>query len=217
MEGIFIIIMEVKQQQFILNVSKIAIILLIALFVCKVYTDADKDFKISVIEAAQAVLAEGAEGRESQAEEPSETDLQVETGEDTVNNEAAQEETSDTGRLAEVRAPKGSVMGVGADFRQIFKLNPENYDGLIYFRPASNMDVTELLIAKTDSPDKKTELLNSINKRLEAQKASFEGYAPEQFGLLDSAVVSDKGNFVFFMVSDDADKYYSSFVRVLKR
>ena len=205
--------MKVKQQQFILNISKIAIILLIALFICKIYVNEDKNFEVSVIEVADAVLSENQVGVDSKVGKSA----KGETGENYTGEDIAQDSADDAGQQTADKAPVGSVMGAGADFRQIFKLNPENYDGLVYFRPASNMDVTELLIVKTDSPEKKTELLDHINKRLDAQKSSFEGYAPEQFGLLESAVVSDKGNFVFFMVSQEADKYYSSFIKVLKR
>ncbi len=116
----------------------------------------------------------------------------------------------------EGKMPQGAERGSALDFRREFGMDPESFDGVIYYKPVSNMDVTEVIIAGTGAPALRTQLEEAINSRISAQKSAFEGYAPLQYGILQEAVVSVKGNYVFYAASEDADRYYEKFAGALK-
>ena len=112
--------------------------------------------------------------------------------------------------------PAGSQAGTELEFRDVYGLDMGQYEGAVYYRPVSNMDVTEIVIAKSDSDDALNALVAAAQERVDDQKSVFEGYAPEQYGILEDAVISKKGNYVFFIVSADADGYYDAAVKAIE-
>ena len=55
----------------------------------------------------------------------------------------------------------------------------------------------------------------AIESRLETQKNSFEGYGMEQFALLEKSVVDVEGNYILFVVNEQAAKAQSAFLQAL--
>lgn len=111
--------------------------------------------------------------------------------------------------------PEGAEAADELAFKDLFGLGFDQFEGVIYYKPASNMDVTEVVIAKSDSDETLTTLMTAVEQRIEDQKNLFESYAPEQYALLQDAIVKKKGNYVFYMVSADADAYYEAFVEAI--
>ena len=105
----------------------------------------------------------------------------------------------------------GMGQGTVLDFKRIFGLNAEDYEGVVYFKPISQMDVEELLIVKLASDDQAEALEEAVNDRIDSQKTSFDGYGVAQCALLEKAIVKTQGNFLFYCVSPDAEKYYQAF------
>lgn len=85
------------------------------------------------------------------------------------------------------------------DFKRIFGLNAEDYEGIAYFKPVSQMDVEELLIVKVKSEEQMESLEEAADERIENQKKSFDGYGAAQCALLEKAIVKKKGNFLFLL------------------
>ncbi len=106
----------------------------------------------------------------------------------------------------------GMGQGTVLDFKRIFGLNAEDYEGVVYFKPISQMDVEELLIVKLASDDQAEALEEAVNDRIDSQKTSFDGYGVAQCALLEKAIVKTQGNFLFYCVSPDAEKYYQAFL-----
>ena len=98
------------------------------------------------------------------------------------------------------------------DFKRIFGLNAEDYDGMAYFKPISQMDVEEMLIVRLKSDDQAEALEEAVEERIENQKTSFDGYGAAQCALLGKAIVKHKGNFLFYCVSPEAEKYCNAFL-----
>ncbi len=111
--------------------------------------------------------------------------------------------------------PEGAEIATELEFKDLFGLSFDEFEGVIYYKPVSNMDVTEVIIAKSDSEDTLNALKVAVEQRLEEQKNLFESYAPEQFALLKDGIVKKRGNFFFYMVSEDADAYYESFIKAI--
>lgn len=113
------------------------------------------------------------------------------------------------------KEPEGMLETDGLGFRQVYGIDASEFDGVIYYRPESNMDASELLIAKTESSATAETLLDAVETRISSQKTVFEDYAPEQYGLLKDAIAVKKGNYVFLAVSEKADQYYNAFLKAL--
>ena len=79
-------------------------------------------------------------------------------------------------------------------FKRNFGLNAADYDGV---RVADSSQVQEVTSA--------------IEKRIDSRRNDFEGYAPEEVKLLDDAVQSVRGNYIFFASAPKAGEYLSVF------
>lgn len=116
----------------------------------------------------------------------------------------------------EAAAPRGSAPGTGVQFQKTFGVDASELAGLVYFRPASGMDATELIIAKSESPKVRQQLLAAVREHLSQRQALFEGYAPAQYALLGRARAVEKNGFVFCAVGEDADRWYDSFYQAVR-
>ena len=125
-----------------------------------------------------------------------------------------QENTSDedAGDSQEEGVFDGMGQATVLDFKRIFGLNAEDYEGIAYFKPVSQMDVEELLIVKVKSEEQMESLEEAADERIENQKKSFDGYGAAQCVLLEKAIVKKKGNFLFYCTSPDAEEYCNRFV-----
>lgn len=81
------------------------------------------------------------------------------------------------------------------DFKRIFGLNAEDYEGIAYFKPVSQMDVEELLIVKVKSEEQMESLEEAADERIENQKKSFDGYGAAQCVLFGKSDCQEKRKF----------------------
>ena len=89
----------------------------------------------------------------------------------------------------------------------------ENVD-YIYYSSDDVMNVNEILIAVVFD-DSVNEIKQSLESYLAEKYNLFNGYAPEQAALLDSARIEIISNLVFFCVNADADEYYSAVQQIV--
>ena len=89
----------------------------------------------------------------------------------------------------------------------------ENVD-FVYYSSDDVMNVNEILIAVV-ADDSTEEIKAALENYLSEKFNLFNGYAPEQAALLDSARIEIISNLVFFCVSADADKYFSAVQQLL--
>ena len=96
-------------------------------------------------------------------------------------------------------------------FRKFYGLNAGDYEGVTLYAPASNMDAEEILIIKLKDSSQAEAVTAAVNKRLETQKSSFEGYGIEQFDLLKDHILDVQGNFILYVVHPEASKADQAF------
>lgn len=89
-------------------------------------------------------------------------------------------------------------------FKKMYGLNAGDYDELIFYKPATGMAAQEMLLIKLKNIAQSEEVVTAIEERLSSQKNSFEGYGVEQSALLDKAIIDARGNFVFYIVHEQA-------------
>ena len=96
-------------------------------------------------------------------------------------------------------------------FKKFYGLNAGDYEGVVLYAPISNMDAEELLIVKLKNSSQADTVRAAIEKRLETQKSSFEGYGIEQYDLLENHILDIRGNYILYVVQSDANKALQAF------
>ena len=64
----------------------------------------------------------------------------------------------------------------------------------------------EVAIIKLKDKSYSSEAVEIINERLEKRKKDFEGYNSDEYDKLENALVSEKGSYVIFSVSEDNER-----------
>lgn len=82
--------------------------------------------------------------------------------------------------------------------RRLYGLDGSNFDGILLYYPKTNMGAEELLLVKMKDPSQAETLAAVIDKRLETQINSFEGYGAEQTAMLKNSVTEIRGNYALF-------------------
>lgn len=99
--------------------------------------------------------------------------------------------------------------------RRLYGFAPSEMEGCLLYYPATNMGARELLIVKlTDLSQQKT-VSDAIQARKQTQMKSFEGYGIEQYDLLSNSAVEVQGNFILFVVHEDASAAAQAFLKAL--
>lgn len=131
-----------------------------------------------------------------------------------VNNDKSVDQI-ETEMKQEVRFDK-MEKGDSKSLKRFYKLNANDYDGVILYTPESTMDVSEVLIVKVKDKSQIESLEDSIDSRVNYQLQSFSGYGPEQCALVDNYELKSKGNFVFFAISENAQQIKEAFLDSIK-
>lgn len=100
-------------------------------------------------------------------------------------------------------------------FKRFYGLNAGDYDGIVLYVPSDSMAAEELLIVKLKDPSQLESVTDAVEKRLQTQLDSFEGYGIEQYKLLTDHVLYGKGNYVFYMVHQNAAAGLQAFEKSL--
>ena len=85
--------------------------------------------------------------------------------------------------------------------KRLYGIQPSDYASVTLYYPKTNMGADEFLLVKLADGGNASAVLAGIDRRLSAQKTTFDGYGPEQYALLtEHAVIEDRGNYVMFFV-----------------
>lgn len=96
--------------------------------------------------------------------------------------------------------------------KRFYNLNPKDYEGAVLYAPKDNMDVNEIFIIKLKDESQTEIVRTAIQKRLDTQLKSFEGYGAEQTALLKAHVLEVRGNYIFYMVGEKANAAQKAFL-----
>lgn len=132
-----------------------------------------------------------------------------------VNNDKSVDQIEQS-MIKEVKFEK-MEKGDSKSLKRFYKLNANDYDGVILYTPKSTMDVNEMLIVKVKDKSQIESLQDSIDSRINYQLQSFSGYGPEQCALVNNYELKTKGNFVFFAVSENAEEIKEAFLESIKQ
>ena len=100
--------------------------------------------------------------------------------------------------------------------KRFYGLDPSSFEGCILYYPTTNMMAEEVLIVKLKDMSQQEQVRTAIEKRIETQKTTFEGYGVEQFDLLtNNAVIEVRGNFILFVVNADSAEAQKAFLKAI--
>ena len=100
--------------------------------------------------------------------------------------------------------------------KRFYGLDPAGFEGCILYYPTTNMMAEEVLIVKLKDMSQQEQVRAAIEKRIETQKTTFEGYGVEQFELLtNNAVIEVRGNFILFIVNADSAEAQKAFLKAI--
>lgn len=96
--------------------------------------------------------------------------------------------------------------------RRVYALEPEEYQGITLYCPASSMSVEELMLVKLSDAAQRESIRAAMEGRVASQIASFQGYGPDQVDMLERAVVEVRGNYALLVVADDPEPVRRAFL-----
>lgn len=99
--------------------------------------------------------------------------------------------------------------------RRLYGLNVDDYDGVSLYVSDSNLKVEEVLIIKLKDESQAETVEAAALGRVDTQLQSFEGYGPEQCKLLEDHVLDTEGNYVLFVVNQEAQAADQAFQKSL--
>ncbi len=105
-----------------------------------------------------------------------------------------------------------SVQEAGSlDLKKFYGLTASDYEDVVFYSPVTNMDAEELLIIKLKDTSQADAVEEAINKRLQTQTNSFEGYGAEQTALLQDHILDVQGNYILYVVNANASRADEAF------
>ena len=100
--------------------------------------------------------------------------------------------------------------------KRFYGLDPASFEGCILYYPTTNMMAEEVLIVKLKDMGQQEQVRAAIEKRLQTQKTTFEGYGVEQFEMLENnSVVEVRGNYILFVVNNNSAEALKAFLKAI--
>lgn len=99
---------------------------------------------------------------------------------------------------------------------QFFGLDYEQYDSHLYYKGKEALSVDEVLIIKVHEKTDLDGVKDAVEKRIDSQKATFDGYGPAQVALLSNAVMITRGNYLFYCTGKNAEELEEVFCDVIQ-
>lgn len=102
-------------------------------------------------------------------------------------------------------------MGDSKSLKRHFGLNEADFDEVVIYNPSYTMDVDELLLIKVSNEDQIDIVEQSIESRVNSQIETFGSYGPKQCAMLENYELIIAGDYIFYVVSENAEKIVEAF------
>lgn len=98
------------------------------------------------------------------------------------------------------------------EIKRQFGININDYQGVAYYGHVSIMESETLLVVCLQDKDQGEGIMDTITEQRDELMKLFQSYAPDQYELLRSSVLVQKGNYLLYVVSEEAKAVESAFV-----
>ncbi len=102
--------------------------------------------------------------------------------------------------------------GSELDIKKYYRLNPDDYEGISYYMPNTGMTAQEILLVKLNDLSQSDAVMAAMTERATQRATSFDGYAPEQYEMINDRVQLAKGNYVIMIIHPDAQVAEEAFL-----
>ncbi len=116
-------------------------------------------------------------------------------------------ETLDSAVYPEVSASK---------IRRYINLNPDEFENAAMYRVDDAMSASELVLVRFSTPEQAQKFEEAVESRISTQHDIYSGYAPEQAGLMENALVDVQDNYALYYTGDHPEQIQSTFELALK-
>ena len=100
-------------------------------------------------------------------------------------------------------------------FRRNYRLNANDYDGVMLWFREGTMEVDEILVVKLKSKEQSDTVVEASEARKKSRKESFQGYGASQTKLIEDSIIDVSGNYILFVIKEDAEKIDQVFQKAL--
>ncbi|GAA0085226.1 hypothetical protein UT300007_16650 [Clostridium sp. CTA-7] len=90
--------------------------------------------------------------------------------------------------------------------RKLYYINKNQVDDFVSFVPKSNMNANEILVLKVKDEKDIPTIKSGIEERIKKQGESFKNYRPEEYNLIENAILEVEGNNIIFIISKDSSQ-----------
>ena len=112
--------------------------------------------------------------------------------------------------LAKVEQP--AMMELPADqVKDIYHIDPETFEEYAIRIPMMNVKTNEVAVMKVKNSDDVPKVEEAVKQRAEDVQKQFESYLPDQYEIAKNYQVVTKGDYVLFVISDQADELVNVF------
>lgn len=100
--------------------------------------------------------------------------------------------------------------------KRLYGIDPESFDACVLYYPTTNMGAEELLIVKLADISQQDAVRQAVEKRLDTQKTSFDGYGADQYDMLTNhSTIEIRGNYILFVVHPASSAAAQAFLSAL--
>ncbi len=98
------------------------------------------------------------------------------------------------------------------DIKKNFGFNINDYGEAFYYGHMSIMDCECLLVIKLYNEDNASYVIEAIDDKRDQLKKLFQSYAPEQYEMLSKSILTNKGQYIIYTVSENPEAIEKSFI-----
>ena len=91
------------------------------------------------------------------------------------------------------------------DIKKNFGFNINDYGEAFYYGHMSIMDCECLLVIKLYNEDNASYVIEAIDDKRDQLKKLFQSYAPEQYEMLSKSILTNKGQYIIYTVSENPE------------
>jgi len=105
--------------------------------------------------------------------------------------------------------------GDEATLQELYKLEESGLDYYILYTAPDIMNVSELLIVRSENAAALADVLTAVEARHGEQISVFESYGPTQTAALKAGHLYTRGDYLFYAVGEEADALRTAFERTV--
>lgn len=94
---------------------------------------------------------------------------------------------------------------------QFIGIDASDYDSFIYYKSKKALGVEEVLIVKANPGSSLDAVRDAVESRVSTQISVYKDYGPDQVALLKNAIITQRGDYLFYCVENNPESYEEVF------